>query len=48
MGGTDKTGPGQPRAAPGSRRASIPAWMIVIGLLAAFILGGWLMLTYLP
>jgi hypothetical protein len=39
---TDKTGPRQPSAAAGSRRAAIRAWMIVVGLLAAFIIGGWL------
>jgi hypothetical protein len=26
----------------------ISAWMIVLGVLAAFIIGGWLMLGYLP
>ncbi len=48
MNGTNKTGPRQPEAAVRSRRVSISAWMIVLGVLAAFIIGVWLMLSYLP
>jgi hypothetical protein len=48
MKGTDQRGPRQPGASTGARRASIRAWMIVLGVVAAFIIGGWLLLNYLP
>jgi hypothetical protein len=41
-----ETRPRQPRA--GARRSAIRAWIIVGGVLAAVLIGGWLMLSYLP
>jgi hypothetical protein len=30
------------------RQAAIRAWTIVIGLLVVFVVGGWLLLSFLP